>query len=61
MISKLTQVAVAFCLTAGYALKLNDTLPACVGTVLDSSHADDWRCDKFGGTVGSDEKKCAEH
>ncbi|CAL1129876.1 unnamed protein product [Cladocopium goreaui] len=61
MISKLTQVTVAFCLTAGYALKLNDTLPACVGTVLDSSHADDWRCDKFGGTVGSDEKKCAEH
>jgi len=60
MISKLTQVTVAFCLTAGYALKLNDTLPACVGTVLDSSHADDWRCDNLGGTIGSDEKKCTE-
>ena len=60
MISKLTQVTVAFCLTAGYALKLNDTLPSCVGTVLDSSHADDWRCDNLGGTIGSDEKKCTE-
>ena len=61
MLSTLAQWIVASCLLAGHALKLNDTIPACVGTVLDSSHEDDWRCDKLGGTLGTgDEKKCTD-